>query len=337
MSAADETTGGEAHVSAKVLLIPDEPHWALDKNARDLVKYNDSELQLDVCYFRDFIDEPQRFLQSYDLVFPMYMGLFFAMLRHGIPTDKVVTGVRSFHRWDRGRTRPPGYNVRPPRSIVRRLRRAVLVNTHCRKLWHIFSKYVPLIHTKYTCDMEVFYPEEAGGEPSGDLMVGWAGSLSNHPGKRGYRDLIEPVCASLPGVALRVQIREDSFVTDDDRMRAFYNSLDLYICASRSEGTPRPVLEASACGVPVLSTDVGIIPELIEDGHNGFIVERTREAIGSRLRWLRDHRDVLPAAGRAARERMERDFNWKTLIGQWTAFLVCALERVSLRAKGQRL
>ncbi|WZB73295.1 glycosyltransferase family 4 protein [Achromobacter xylosoxidans] len=44
-------------------------------------------------------------------------------------------------------------------------------------------------------------------------------------------------------------------------MPAYYNSLDLYVCPSAIEGTPNPVLEAMACGVPVISTDVGIVPK----------------------------------------------------------------------------
>jgi glycosyltransferase involved in cell wall biosynthesis len=320
-------------VNTRVLLIPDEPHWALDKNARDLVKFNNRDVQLDICYFQEFMNAHERYYRTYDLIFPMYMGLFFTMLKHRIPAAKVATGIRSFHRWDRGRTRPPGYNVRPPRHVLRRLRKAVLVNTHCRKLWHVFSPHLPVVHTKYTCDLEVFFPERPR-KPSEKLVVGWAGSLRNHPGKRGFHDLIRPVCTELADVQLKVQAKEIDFVTDDNRMREFYNSLDLYICASRSEGTPRPVLEAAACGVPVLTTDVGIVPELIVDDCNGFIVERTADAIRARLQWIVEHRDILPSLGEAARQRMEREFRWESLVGQWIDFFACALERVHLVEAG---
>jgi hypothetical protein len=315
-------------VSAKILLIPDEPHWALDKNARDLVKYNTSPLQLDICYFADFIRSASRYYETYDLLFPMYMGLFFTMLEQRLPADKVVTGVRSFHRWDGGRTTPPGYNARPPARVVRRLRKALLVN-----LWHIFSRHLPVVHTKYTCDLETFYPERPRHR-SDELEVGWAGSLSNHPGKRGFHDLIKPACDAVPGVALRTRIKEHEFVTDDNRMREFYNSLDLYVCASRSEGTPRPILEASACGVPVLTTDVGIVPELVTEGVTGFVVERTPDAFQERLLWIVKNRDVLPSMGQAARKKMERDFRWESLVGQWTDFFSSALERRQLMRSG---
>ncbi|MGQ4876410.1 MAG: glycosyltransferase family 4 protein [Promethearchaeia archaeon] len=50
-----------------------------------------------------------------------------------------------------------------------------------------------------------------------------------------------------------------------------YNILDLYLITSRAEGGPKGALEAMACGVPLISTKVGMIPEIIIDGENGFL------------------------------------------------------------------
>ena len=46
-------------------------------------------------------------------------------------------------------------------------------------------------------------------------------------------------------------------------MAEFYNSIGTIICYSESEGTPNPVLEAAMCGRPVISTNVGNVPELM--------------------------------------------------------------------------
>ena len=78
------------------------------------------------------------------------------------------------------------------------------------------------------------------------------------------------------GAELCLAAREERWRTAAE-MVEFYHSLDVYVCASRSEGTPNPCLEAAACGLPVITTAVGNMPELIRDGHNGFLVERRPE------------------------------------------------------------
>jgi L-malate glycosyltransferase len=53
----------------------------------------------------------------------------------------------------------------------------------------------------------------------------------------------------------------------------YYRSLDLYINTSLHEGIPLSVLEAMACGIPVVSSAVGGIPEIVTHGQHGFLVE----------------------------------------------------------------
>jgi glycosyltransferase involved in cell wall biosynthesis len=53
----------------------------------------------------------------------------------------------------------------------------------------------------------------------------------------------------------------------------YYRSLDLYLNTSVHEGLPLSVIEAMACGKPVVSAAVGGIPEIVADGEDGFLVE----------------------------------------------------------------
>jgi glycosyltransferase involved in cell wall biosynthesis len=96
------------------------------------------------------------------------------------------------------------------------------------------------------------------------------------------------------------------------RMARFYRTLDAYVCTSWHEGTPNPALEAAACGVPVVSTAVGNMPELIEQGHNGWLVPPAATAFVEALEKLRS----LPPAARDelehnARARITAAWSWQ--------------------------
>lgn len=53
----------------------------------------------------------------------------------------------------------------------------------------------------------------------------------------------------------------------------FYRCLDIYLVTSREEGGPEAIMESMACGVPVVSTKVGMAVDLIKHGENGFLAE----------------------------------------------------------------
>jgi len=61
-------------------------------------------------------------------------------------------------------------------------------------------------------------------------------------------------------------------VTGSDKRKVFAES-DIFVMPSYSEGMPIVILEAMAAGLPVVATRVGALPEIIEEGKNGFLVE----------------------------------------------------------------
>lgn len=53
----------------------------------------------------------------------------------------------------------------------------------------------------------------------------------------------------------------------------YYQILDLYLISSRIEGGPKAILESWACGIPLVSTKVGMAPDLIDNGISGLLAE----------------------------------------------------------------
>jgi glycosyltransferase involved in cell wall biosynthesis len=64
------------------------------------------------------------------------------------------------------------------------------------------------------------------------------------------------------------------FAGDCPDVENYYPAMDVKLITSvpRSEGTPTTAMEALACGVPVVATDVGAVREVVEDGVTGFMV-----------------------------------------------------------------
>jgi sugar transferase (PEP-CTERM/EpsH1 system associated) len=97
-------------------------------------------------------------------------------------------------------------------------------------------------------------------------------------------------------------------------------SFDLFALSSIAEGTPVTLLEAMACGVPVVATNVGGIPEVVQDGVNGALVPASNaQALAEALGRYADDRARVSAHGAAARETIERHYSVAAMVGAYTA------------------
>ncbi len=67
-------------------------------------------------------------------------------------------------------------------------------------------------------------------------------------------------------------------VRSPEAMVDWYNSGRIFVCTSKMEGLPNTCLEAAACGCMIVTTQVGVMPEFIQHGKNGFLCAPTQEA-----------------------------------------------------------
>lgn len=280
----------------QILFIVDRPNWAHDFKSRNLMRQLSSEYDCRLRYQSDVTEED---LDQATLIVLYYWFQFKALqaLTHVLRRNrhKLLVGISSSFELDDER-REPGL------AVIRDFASGVFI--HNLLLYRQFQPLLqlPTFYTPNGVDT-TFYCPATNPTTSPVLRIGWAGSLTNMgPGYRGYHEFIAPAAAAVERVELLTAAREDKW-RGPEEMLAFYRSLDVYVCASRNEGTPNPCLEAAACGVPLLTTRVGNMPELVRDGVNGFFVERDVDDIAGKLRTLRDDSDLR----RAMSKQMQQD------------------------------
>jgi glycosyltransferase involved in cell wall biosynthesis len=289
----------------KILVIVDVPGWALERTADNVIARLSGQYDFEKAFNKNAVEKIRA--GNFELLYITYETQF---LDAGIAVDipeRSVTGVRCHFKWDGG-----GKGMPPSSEFLSHLGKFAALNVPSRILYNIFKPLHPAVfYTPHGVDTEIFRPRAGNpfSSPAGELVLGWAGSLTNHPGKRGVEDLIMPAVEGLKGVTLKLAAREEKWRTQEE-MAAFYQGVDVQICASRTEGGPHPLLEAAACGIPLISTRVGIAPDLIKDGDNGFLIERNIETIRDAVIKLRDNQDLRTAMGKSARETVAKAWNW---------------------------
>lgn len=92
--------------------------------------------------------------------------------------------------------------------------------------------------------------------------------------------------------------------------------LDVAVCASAFEGSPLAVMEYMEAGLPIVATKVGGVPDLIEDGVHGLLVEPGDPVgLAAAIDDLLTNRVHASALGAHARERRRREFDLDVMVG----------------------
>jgi glycosyltransferase involved in cell wall biosynthesis len=125
-----------------------------------------------------------------------------------------------------------------------------------------------------------------------------------------------PLRASTEEQAARLGLSQDAvtFLGAVADLVPVYQAADIFLLTSDHEGTPNVLLEAMACGLPVIATRAGGVPEVVEDGVSGYLVEPSdEEMLIRRILSLLAAKDQRLEIGRAARRRMETNYSPETL------------------------
>jgi glycosyltransferase involved in cell wall biosynthesis len=155
--------------------------------------------------------------------------------------------------------------------------------------------------------------------------VGWVGNSANeYFGSIKGLAKIKEACKNLDGVSLCYHDKAEHGLLPHDKMSASYEAIDVLVCFSACEGTPNPILEAAATGRAWISTNVGIVPELMQDAlamgqttPPGLIVPREIPMLRKALQILRDDRDLCVRMGEVSRAVIQKHWTWRIKVEQY--------------------
>lgn len=111
------------------------------------------------------------------------------------------------------------------------------------------------------------------------------------------------------------QIQWIPFQKDTSLVADYFRASDMYLHSAKADTFPQTILEAMACGTPVIATAVGGIPEQIEHGKTGMLVPPGNVSVlSASIQYLLTNDSLRQNLGEAARKKVKRQFNIECMV-----------------------
>ena len=272
-----------------IYMAADVKGWAWDMKAKQIQKYLSDEFDIRIVYTSHTRDMPAR--NENDLWF------IFEPFQHYVELTKgrYITGVTA-HTY---------VNMA---NWEKYLQSAVAIHANSKLLYNEISTlnnncfYVP---NGVDEDLFEFNPRGIGSE----FTVGYVGK--DKP-RKGLQEYIIPACEKA-GVKLKIQkgkYNSENYIKHY-HMAKFYHDIDAIMVASDMDGTPNQLLEAASVGRTFIGCKIGNVPEFVDEGKNGFMVERNVDEYAKMLVFLKENRKKCRQMGENARRTVETGWTWK--------------------------
>lgn len=269
-----------------ILLVADRPGWAYDILAQSLCEHSSHD-QISIAYISEIREDITAVdFSMFDVVF---FFLWYDAMRYGVEIKgfefrKTCVGIHSLSSWS-GR----GLDESQASLVCNQFAAAGYISKEINRLLSFERGF----YTPNGVERTLFYPEAL---PSLDtLRLMWVGNPGNkhHGINKGFHSVVRPVVEEFKerGVVLSTATPETPVLRED--MGDFYRSNHVLICASQHEGGPLPIIESLACGRPVITTAVGIVPEIVNDGENGIIISRKRSSLRDAIELMIEDKELV--------------------------------------------
>lgn len=311
----------------KICLVCDIPNWAFDIIAHKVKKNLDEKFDIRIDYY-DMRENPDDFYEfiernsDCDLIHFFWRKALILMESEVFKkkvlenygdvqkyieekSKKISTGCYDFLFLDDG-------GIESYKNIFNVFAGHYYVNS--KKLFGEYEKIKkiksPIAVVHDLCDNEKLKPMslERFEEYNREMVIGWVGNSAtkiNGVDLKGFHTIIKPVIQELKNEGYDIKEhyadRNIKWRTADE-MPQYYSEIDLCLCTSIHEGTPMPIIESMSCGVPVITTDVGIVREalgekqkeyIIGDRKNGQNDEEIKKILKEKIIKLYNNREIL--------------------------------------------
>ncbi len=283
-----------ANRKPKILLITDVKKWAWWLKGEYIIEYLSDEFDIDMtCVIGPGCVNQYNIPQNkYDLYFTF--GYSYIDFLYNVPKFKKATGVTAH---------------RPPNMIKPKMMQAGHLHANSLLLFKSLVKmgFSNVHYVPNGVNTDLFRPVKPIPPERTRIVCGHVGKEC--PAK-GQKDIIYPAIQKAGAQRITSVVTWKEKIPHD-QMYKIYQDMDVFIVASLEDGTPNPALEAAACGRPIISNNIGNMPELIHDGVNGFIVDRNVDAYVEKIKLLQEDRELLIRMGQNSRKIIEEEWTWK--------------------------
>lgn len=283
----------------KIAYIVDKKGRIQDLRANVLREYLvDSGHEVGIYTIKDKPD-----FSKYDRVYYSHFSLY-----HNLPTKKqCITSVTS-HKC-----------LQNIKQTINQLSNFDGFSVNNTFLYTIFSKsFSNVFYTPNGVDTNKFLFNEK--ERESPLRLGWVGNKDREV--KNYHTILSHLLKDYNfKIVATSKSDKEADLLSHGKMAKYYKSIDVYLVTSSNEGTPNPALEALSTGVPVITTHVGNMVEIIEDGYNGFFSEANVESFKASIKKMSDMgADEYKSMRKAARASVD-NWDWSSKFKDWIKFL----------------
>ena len=302
-----------------ILLVADDRQWSFDNICQTIkryygltyniyIEYCHDDLDYDAKYSNVKIDLVIKFWYAYDKIDPFEC----------FPLAKKVLCIYDYIYWNKDMVKT--INSVLLKKFTHNISSADCILVSCpivqALLQNQYSEILvgkPIYPAFDGVDTDKFYYKEYS--PNKKLVVGWVGNSFNVYKRFG---ILRNILRGVPWVEFRVQ--DKTKFIPHEKMVDFYHGIDVLVCLSDAEGSPNPILEASACSRAWVSTNVGLVQLLndVEGGEikPGIIINKHSELVPS-LEYLFHNRKIMEQMGKIGRICVEKEFSWKQRVRQF--------------------